>query len=81
MKTRTMAVHVKCFASLRQELGIAAAEISHRCDMTVGDVWKALTEKPPPVNLLCAHNFNYVNFHQPVADDDEVAFFPPVSGG
>lgn len=49
--------------------------------MTVADAWRALSAQPPPGNLLCARNFEYVNFDQAVADGDEIAFFPPVTGG
>ena len=77
----TMTVHVKCFASLRQQLGVDAIDIEHRLEMTVADVWQALSRQPPPGNLLCARNFEYVDFKQSVADGDEIAFFPPVTGG
>ena len=76
-----MTVHIKCFASLRQQLGIDALELEHRREMTVSDVWRAVSDRPPPTNLLCARNLEYVGFDQPVADGDEIAFFPPVTGG
>lgn len=49
--------------------------------MTVADVWRALSERPPPANLLCARNLEYADFAEVVDDGDEVAFFPPVTGG
>lgn len=76
-----MSVHVKCFASLRQQLGVESVELAHRRDMTVADVWQAVSRQPPPCNLLCACNLQYTDFKQAVADGDEVAFFPPVTGG
>lgn len=76
-----MTVHIKCFASLRQQLGIDALELAHRREMTVSDVWRAMSEQPPPANLLCARNLEYVDFNQLVEDGDEIAFFPPVTGG
>jgi molybdopterin synthase sulfur carrier subunit len=48
----------------------------------VGDVWRHATrgaELPP--NTLMAVNMEYVTQDHPVKDGDEVAFFPPVSGG
>ncbi|MGI9311342.1 MAG: MoaD/ThiS family protein [bacterium] len=76
-----MSVRIKCFASLRQQLGIDSIEVEHRSDMTVGDGWRALSAAPPPPNLLCARNFEYAEFDSSVADGDEIAFFPPVTGG
>lgn len=76
-----MTVHIKCFASLRQQLGVDAVHLEHRREMTVADAWRALSAQPPPGNLLCARNFEYVNFDQAIADGDEIAFFPPVTGG
>lgn len=76
-----MTVYIKCFASLRQQLGMDTAEVPHRPDMTVSDIWQAVSAQPPPANLLCARNLEYVNFQQSVSDGDEIAFFPPVTGG
>lgn len=76
-----MTVQIKCFASLRQQLGVDAMEIAHQPDMQVGDVWRAVSAAPPPPNLLCARNFEYVGLEQGVNDGDEIAFFPPVTGG
>ncbi len=76
-----MTVHIKCFAGLREQLGIDSLEIEHHREMMVSDLWRAVTDQPPPANLLCARNHEYVGFDQPVKDGDEIAFFPPVTGG
>ncbi|MGR3913038.1 MAG: MoaD/ThiS family protein [Gammaproteobacteria bacterium] len=76
-----MSVRVKCFASLRQQLGVGQIELAHRRDMTIMDAWRALCELPPPANLLCARNLEYADLRQAVEDGDEIAFFPPVTGG
>ncbi len=76
-----MPIHIKCFASLRQKLGVDAVDVDHRRAMTVSDAWRALSEEPPPANLLCARNLEYVDFNEPLEDGDEIAFFPPVTGG
>jgi molybdopterin synthase sulfur carrier subunit len=34
-----------------------------------------------PANTLAAVNMEYVDLAGPVRDGDEVAFFPPVTGG
>ncbi len=49
---------------------------------TVSDVWKAVSEgKPLPDQMLCAVNMEYASSESAVKDGDEVAFFPPVTGG
>jgi len=77
-----MAVRVKFFASLREQLGRDAQEVdSARC-RTVADVWDQVSDyQPMPANLLATVNLEYVPVSNLVADGDEVAFFPPVTGG
>ncbi len=49
---------------------------------TVAEVWqRVLGDIEPPVNMLIAVNMEYADIHAPVRDGDEVAFFPPVTGG
>ncbi|MEM7195797.1 MAG: MoaD/ThiS family protein [Pseudomonadota bacterium] len=76
-----MAIVVKCFASLREQLGVSEKSLDCVGGQTISDVWYAITSDPPPGNLLCACNLEYVDFDHLVKDGDEVAFFPPVTGG
>ena len=82
-----MAIQVKYFASLKERLGrdadeVSAEEISSGKASTVADVWnKVVNGEPMPVNTLCAINLEYVKPDATVRDGDEVAFFPPVTGG
>ncbi|MCY4148741.1 MAG: MoaD/ThiS family protein [Gammaproteobacteria bacterium] len=76
-----MTISVKIFASLREDLGIDGANIRPSHKMTALDVWKHITDKKPPDNLLCAVNHQYAGFDSTVQDGDEIAFFPPVNGG
>lgn len=49
---------------------------------TVADVWAQVSgNKPLPVNTLVAVNMEYADLNRVVKDGDEVAFFPPVTGG
>ena len=46
------------------------------------EVWERVGGSEPLAgNLLCAVNLEYAEADHPVADGDEVAFFPPVTGG
>ena len=42
-----------------------------------GGVWEVLAEQ----NLMCARNQELCGLDEPITDDDEVAFFPTVTGG
>jgi molybdopterin synthase sulfur carrier subunit len=77
-----MAIHIKYFASLRDRLGRAGDELDAVVGLTVAGVWAALHPGIPlPPNTLAAVNLEYADLRQPVGDGDEVAFFPPVTGG
>ena len=77
-----MTIHIKYFASLRDRLGRAEDQLDTAADLTVAGVWTALwPDKPLPPNTLIAVNMEYVELTQTVQDGDEVAFFPPVTGG
>lgn len=75
-----MSIQVKFFASMRERIGIDDTEIDNAA--TAGDVWDSVTNNANrPVNALVAINLEYAQFDSPVQDGDEVAFFPPVTGG
>ncbi|MGH7930304.1 MAG: MoaD/ThiS family protein [Candidatus Binatia bacterium] len=77
-----MPITIKYFASLRETLGRGEDTLDAAVAATVGEVWARATEdRSPPPNLLAAVNQEYTDFEQPVSDGDEVAFFPPVTGG
>ncbi|HOW61369.1 MAG TPA: MoaD/ThiS family protein [Candidatus Contendobacter sp.] len=77
-----MVIYVKYFASLRDRLGRAEDQLDTHSDLTVAGVWAALwPDKPLPPNTLAAVNMEYAELTQSVRDGDEVAFFPPVTGG
>ena len=80
-----MRVTVRCFAQLR-ELA------TDRCDLALPDeadletAWTALAERfsrlhPHRPYVRGARNGAYAAWDEPLADDDVIAFLPPVSGG
>ena len=77
-----MSIKVLFFASLRDTIGRASDEIDAANINTVADVWTAVANgEAMPSNLLMAINQDYVKADASVQDNDEVAFFPPVTGG
>ncbi len=76
-----MSVTVKFFASLREQLGYAEKSIEINEPCSISQVWQATCEMTRPENTLMAINMEYVNADALVRDGDEVAFFPPVTGG
>lgn len=77
-----MSVHVKYFASLRETIGRSCDEISITGQATVEEIWQQTTSgMQRPGRVLVAINQEYADFTQVVHDGDEVAFFPPVTGG
>lgn len=77
-----MAIQVKFFASLREQVGKAEIEVAEGLVTTVADVWsQSTTDMALPENTLMAVNMDYVDANHLVKSGDEVAFFPPVTGG
>lgn len=77
-----MPVTVKFFASLRERVGRGEAIVEIAGSATARDIWeRASNAMPLPANTLIAVNLEYAPVDQPVKDGDEVAFFPPVTGG
>jgi molybdopterin converting factor subunit 1 len=76
-------VRLRFFAALRDELG-ARATRDVAAGTTAGALWQALVAERPAVGRVqvrIAVNECYVEPSHRLADGDEVAFFPPVSGG
>ena len=73
-----MPVTVKLFAGLRERAGWSQRQVDAA---TVADVWRALELGDEPAGLLYAVNKEYATPDRALADGDEVALIPPVSGG
>lgn len=77
-----MAIKVKLFAHLRERYGTGEHSLELPADATVATVWRELTgEAELPSHVLAAVNLGYADADTTVSDGDEVAFFPPVTGG
>lgn len=75
-------IKIKFFASLRELVGQADSEVTENSVNTVIDVWNSATKNMTmPDNMLMAVNMEYVEAMHSVKAGDEVAFFPPVTGG
>ena len=79
-----MSIKVKYFASLREILGRSEEDLEiENGNIKVSELWEKLAGKHKnlPDNILTAINMEYVKPDAEVKDGDEVAFFPPVTGG
>ncbi len=77
-----MTITVQYFARLREDLGREGDQVTVTEGVgTVADVWMYLHREAPPPRLMAAVNQSHARLDPPVADGDEVAFFPPVTGG
>jgi MoaE-MoaD fusion protein len=76
-----MRITVKLFAALRERAGAGRRELELAAGARVADVWPALGLGDEPPGIAYARNREYAPRDQPLADGDEVAVIPPVSGG
>jgi len=77
-----MSIEVKFFASLRERVGKSSDSLEAGSAATVLQVWQQSVGEPSlDTNILAAVNMEYVDAAHSVFDGDEVAFFPPVTGG
>ncbi|MCB0087977.1 MAG: molybdopterin converting factor subunit 1 [Caldilineaceae bacterium] len=79
-------VTVRLFATLRQIAGWKEKAIATTADATVNSLLEQLSNEYPGLNLTtrslyAAVNQEYAERTRALADGDEVALFPPVSGG
>ncbi len=77
-----MAIKVVFFARLRELSGHSEVEITLPTPTTPAEIWRHISpNQSPPEPLLVAINQDYAQMDSQVEDNQEVAFFPPVTGG
>ena len=81
-----MRITVRLFARLRDLAGSGELVRDVPAPATVSTVWQTLVDELPALQeyertMSVAVNADYSKMSAPVADGDEVAFLPPVSGG
>ena len=81
-----MRVTVRLFARLRDIAGAGELARDAPAGANVGAVWTSLVSEFPELaayekSISCAVNADYSRFSAAVAERDEIAFLPPVSGG
>lgn len=81
-------INLQFFARYREVLGVEQQQLAWSPELsnlralrdvllTRGESWQVLAEP----RLMCALNQEMVSLDTPLQDGDEVAFFPPVTGG
>ncbi len=83
-----MPTTIRFFASLREEIGdnktldsSKLSALSTNSIITTADIWNHFTDKELTENILISVNMEYVDTKHPIKEGDEIAFFPPVTGG
>jgi len=77
-----MSIKIRFFASLAESVGRRETALAHTAGLTVADAWCVATGEPElPSAVMCAVNHKYCEHTDVLDDEDEVAYFPPVTGG
>ena len=84
--TVAIAVRARLFARLREQAGVDTERLALPPGANVSDVYEFLRRvhpglEPDRKSVRAALNQEFVDWDAAVADGDEVAFIPPVSGG
>jgi len=81
-----MSIRILFFATIADVTGRREMELEAPAHADVASIYARLAQQFPGLesrrtSVLCAVNFEFARPDSPVRDGDEVAFFPPVSGG
>ena len=87
MEASRIMINIRFFAFLRERLGTDTLDYEFTDEKTVLDIKKKLIARGEPWTLLAeqdvliAVNQTLTSESSSVSDGDEIAFFPPVTGG
>jgi molybdopterin synthase sulfur carrier subunit len=81
-----MSIRILFFASIADAAGKREMELPAEGQVTVRALFDSIARDLPQLaarrgSLLCAVNAEFSRLDAPVRNGDEVAFFPPMSGG
>ncbi|HUV80400.1 MAG TPA: molybdopterin converting factor subunit 1 [Candidatus Bathyarchaeia archaeon] len=79
-----MKVTVRLFAQFREIVGEKQKEVEIEDGMTLHDIIPLLIKEYPDLKkekIIVSLNHKYAHPEEILKDDDEIALFPPVSGG
>jgi molybdopterin synthase sulfur carrier subunit len=77
-----MTINILYFASLRERIGRGSDTLDSSESLQISQVWQQATGQDNfPDDVLVALNQEYTDANAVVNDGDEIAFFPPVTGG
>jgi molybdopterin converting factor subunit 1 len=82
-RVRYLKIKIMLFASLRERIGEPEIWLDLEEGESLENLTRSMSNRYPDIgkNLLVAVNGRYVDGNTHLSDGDEVAFFPPVSGG
>ena len=79
---------IKFFGQLREQIGADTVDYPMQYEQTLEEVLQHLAKKYPQWHdylqaskVLCARNHEITAVGTTVSNNDEIAFFPPVTGG
>jgi len=77
-----MIIVVKYFASISDVIGKTSEEMEWQDGITAEDIWSDVSKNIKYTGkVMVAVNHEYVDMSYLLNNNDEIAFFPPVTGG
>ncbi|RLA06683.1 MAG: molybdopterin synthase sulfur carrier subunit [Gammaproteobacteria bacterium] len=77
-----MKITVKFFGNLAEKVNLSQVELDIKPNENIKNIWNRATDNYDlEQNILVAIDGDYAKFDDTAKDGDEIAFFPPVTGG